>query len=88
MREQRIRQCINGLAELVQISLIDWVIKLTRRTKARESNEGFDEDSLAGIKLALDEVPWQQYGGRFVILVTDAGAREAKDPRSQTQMGP
>ncbi len=55
--------------------------------EARASNEGFDEDSLAGVKMALDEVPWQRFGGRFVILVTDAGAREAKDPRSQTQLG-
>lgn len=62
--------------------------RLSQLTEARESNEGFDEDSLAGIKLALDEVPWQQYGGRFIILVTDAGARDAKDPRGQTQMGP
>jgi serine/threonine-protein kinase PpkA len=62
--------------------------RLSQLAEARESNEGFDEDSLAGIKLALDEVPWQQYGGRFVILITDAGARDAKDPRGQTQMGP
>lgn len=62
--------------------------RLSQLAEARESNEGFDEDSLAGIKLALDEVPWPQYGGRFVILVTDAGARDAKDPRGQTQMGP
>ncbi len=62
--------------------------RLSQLEEARESNEGFDEDSLAGIKMALDEVPWQQYGGRFVILVTDAGARDAKDPRGQTQMGP
>ena len=62
--------------------------RLSQLAEARESNEGFAEDSLAGIKLALDEVPWQQYGGRFVILITDAGARDAKDPRSQTQMGP
>jgi len=61
--------------------------RLSQLAEARESNEGFDEDSLAGIKLALDEVPWQQYGGRFIILVTDAGARDAKDPRGQTQMG-
>lgn len=62
--------------------------RLSQLAEARESNEGFDEDSLAGIKLALDDVAWQQYGGRFVILVTDAGARDAKDPRGQTQMGP
>jgi len=33
-------------------------------------------------------VPWAQFGGRFVILVTDAGAREANDPRGQTRLGP
>jgi hypothetical protein len=76
-----------SLPELAEAS--DAILpRLSQLAEARESNEGFDEDSLAGIKLALDEVPWQQYGGRFVILVTDAGARDAKDPRSQTQMGP
>ena len=76
-----------SLPELAEAS--DAILpRLSQLAEARESNEGFNEDSLAGIKLALDEVPWQQYGGRFVILVTDAGARDAKDPRSQTQMGP
>lgn len=56
--------------------------------EAQASNDAFDEDSLAGIKLALDEVPWQQFGGRFIILITDAGARDASDPRSQTRLGP
>lgn len=56
--------------------------------EAAVSNEGFDEDSLAGIKLALDEVPWQDFGGRFIILVTDAGAREANDPRGETGLSP
>lgn len=51
---------------------------------ASESNEGFDEDSLAGIKTALDEVDWSSFGGRFLIMVTDAGARVAPDPRSAT----
>jgi hypothetical protein len=61
---------------------------LSRVEEARASNEGFDEDSLAGVKLALDEVPWQDFGGRFVILVTDAGARDANDPRGETHLGP
>lgn len=61
--------------------------RLDEVREAKASNEGFDEDSLAGVKVALDEVPWQQFGGRFVILVTDAGAREAKDPLSQTRLG-
>lgn len=61
--------------------------RLAQMEEAKASNEGFDEDSLAGVKMALDDVPWQQFGGRFVILVTDAGAREATDPRSQTRLG-
>lgn len=61
--------------------------RLDEVREAKASNDAFDEDSLAGIKAALDEVPWQQFGGRFIILVTDAGAREGKDPRSQTQLG-
>lgn len=62
--------------------------QLARVEEAKASNADFDEDSLAGIKLALDEVPWQEFGGRFIILITDAGAREANDPRGQTRLGP
>lgn len=50
------------------------------------STEGFSEDSLAGIKLALDEVKWSEFGGRYIILITDAGTREAPDPKSSTGM--
>jgi hypothetical protein len=62
--------------------------RLALAQEATMSNEDFDEDALAGIKLALDEVPWGEFGGRFIVLVTDAGTREATDPRSLTRMGP
>ena len=55
--------------------------------EAPESNEGFDEDAVAGLKAALDEIDWSGLGGRFVILVTDAGTRDANDPRSSTHLG-
>ncbi|WP_431282632.1 vWA domain-containing protein [Humitalea sp. 24SJ18S-53] len=54
---------------------------------ATESNEGFDEDAIAGLKSAIDEIDWASFGGRFLIMVTDAGAREANDPRSSTHLG-
>ncbi len=54
---------------------------------ATESNEGFDEDAIAGLKAAIDEIDWASFGGRFLIMVTDAGAREASDPRSSTRLG-
>lgn len=62
--------------------------QLGAASEAKASNEGFDEDALAGIKLAIDKVNWRDYGGRFVILITDAGTREATDPLSETKLGP
>ncbi|MGE0747067.1 MAG: vWA domain-containing protein, partial [Rhodospirillales bacterium] len=57
-------------------------------SEAKASNEGFDEDALAGIALALDQVKWADFGGRFIILITDAGTRESTDERSATRLGP
>jgi hypothetical protein len=34
--------------------------------------------------MALNEIKWEPFGGRFVVLITDAGARDANDPRSAT----
>jgi serine/threonine-protein kinase PpkA len=52
--------------------------------EAQASNDGFDEDGVAGLKMALDDINWEPFGGRFVVLVTDAGTRDANDPRSTT----
>ncbi|QNT77986.1 vWA domain-containing protein [Entomobacter blattae] len=53
---------------------------------APSSSASFDEDALAGIKKALDDVNWASFAGRYIVLVTDAGAREADDPHSLTKM--
>lgn len=54
---------------------------------AKVSSRSFDEDAIAGVKAALDEVNWDQSAGRYLILVTDAGAREANHPHSITKLG-
>ncbi|TDP44992.1 vWA domain-containing protein [Zavarzinia compransoris] len=54
----------------------------------RVSSPNFYEDSFAGIKLALDEMDWGPFGGRYIILITDAGSRAANDPSSDTHLGP
>jgi hypothetical protein len=51
------------------------------------NNAGFDEDSIAGVKEAVERVDWNAFGGRYMILVTDAGARGAEDPLSSTHLG-
>ncbi|WPB85408.1 vWA domain-containing protein [Sediminicoccus rosea] len=55
--------------------------------EAGASNQGFDEDAIAGIKTALDEVDWSGFGGRFIILITDAGTRDGNDPLAATALG-
>jgi serine/threonine-protein kinase PpkA len=54
---------------------------------ARVSSKGFNEDAYAGIYQAINHIDWRGYAGRFVVLITDAGARRANDPRSGTKLG-
>lgn len=51
------------------------------------SSIGFDEDPIGGIKTALDAIDWNALGGRYIILITDAGARTADNPHSITHLG-
>ena len=51
---------------------------------ARRSSKGFVEDSYAGIQQTLDGMDWSPYEARYIILITDAGAREGDDPLSST----
>lgn len=55
--------------------------------EARASNDAFDEDAIAGLKVAVQEIDWSRFGGRYVVLITDAGTRDADDPRSATRLG-
>ncbi len=55
-------------------------------TQATASSTGFDEDPIGGIKTALDEIDWNGMAGRFVVLVTDAGARPSTHPHSLTHL--
>jgi hypothetical protein len=55
--------------------------------KATEvSSQDFREDAYAGIKQAIDEISWGNFKARYIILITDAGAREGSDPLSGTGM--
>ncbi len=53
-------------------------------TPAEVSSQDFIEDAYAGIKLAIDELERGDYAARYVVLITDAGARPADDPLSST----
>ena len=55
---------------------------------ATVSSSSFYEDPYAGLKLAIDQMPWERYGGRYIILITDASGRPSDDPLSTTGLGP
>jgi len=54
---------------------------------ATASSRGFNEDAYAGVYDAIESIDWRGYSGRFVVLITDAGAREANDPLARTHLG-
>lgn len=60
---------------------------------ARANSPGFNEDSLAGVEDAIDAIDWDQMGvgdpidARYVILVTDAGPKDPRDPNARSEIG-
>jgi serine/threonine-protein kinase PpkA len=51
---------------------------------ASVSSRDFTEDAYAGVKQAIEAVDWSGHDARYIVLVTDAGARDADDPLSST----
>ena len=61
--------------------------KVNRVEPATVSSRGFSEDAFAGVYDAIEHIDWRGYDGRFIVLITDAGARDATDPLSSTRFG-
>ncbi len=59
---------------------------LNTTEEARVSTHSFNEDALAGLKTAIEELNWQPYQSRLIFLITDAGAIRNDDPYSTTGM--
>jgi serine/threonine-protein kinase PpkA len=52
------------------------------------SSRGWNEDAMAGVHEAIVNAAWGDFGGRYIILVTDAGPRSGTDPYAHTGMAP
>lgn len=61
---------------------------LARVEEAPVSTHSYNEDSLAGIKAAVDELDWSGYHSRVVVLITDAGPLPPGDPLAASPMSP
>lgn len=56
---------------------------LRRVNPADVSNIGFPEDSTAGIVAALDMPGWDSFGGRYVIVISDASPMRPDSPAAK-----
>ncbi|MCB1341140.1 MAG: VWA domain-containing protein [Pseudooceanicola sp.] len=58
---------------------------------ASVDSPGFNEDSFAGVEDAIDLTDWNGGGdpfdARIVILITDAGPKDIRDPNARSQIG-
>ncbi|MDH0637242.1 VWA domain-containing protein [Pseudomonas sp. GD03860] len=65
----------------------DFMAKVADLKQAKVSSKTFDEDAYAGVMHAVDKVDWSQFGARYVVLITDAGAIDGTDKLSGTGLG-
>lgn len=54
--------------------------------EAEASSHSFNEDALAGVKTALDDLDWRPYANRVLLLITDAGPLPLSDPYASTSL--
>jgi len=65
----------------------DFMSKVADLKQAKVSSSTFDEDAYAGVMHAVDKVDWSQFGARYVVLITDAGAIDGTEKLSGTGLG-
>jgi len=70
---------------VTMVSGEDFLKKIAQLQPAKVSSPLFDEDAYAGLETALTQIDWKQFGGRYIVLITDAGAIAGHDPLSMTK---
>ena len=51
------------------------------------STRAFAEDGYAGLAEAIQGIDWTGFGGRYLIMITDASSREGNSPLATTGLG-
>ena len=62
----------------------DFLARVADLKPASVSSAKFNEDPYAGVVEAVNQIKWEQFGGRYVVLISDAGAIEGSDPLSSS----
>ncbi|WP_165064266.1 vWA domain-containing protein [Desulfovibrio sp. ZJ200] len=61
--------------------------KLAQAQEAKISSHDFNEDSLAGVYKAVQDLNWEEYSSRLILVITDAGPLKSGDPYASVAMG-
>ncbi|MFC0179851.1 vWA domain-containing protein [Thorsellia kenyensis] len=64
----------------------DFLSKVSTLKEATVSSTLFDEDPYAGVMMALENIDWTEFGARYIVLITDAGAIEGDNKLSSTKL--
>ena len=64
----------------------DFLKKIADLKPADVSTPSFNEDTYAGLSTAINDIDWKQFGARYMVLITDAGAITGQDKLSTTQL--
>ena len=67
---------------------IDFLTAVHSLEASRVSTRSFDEDAFAGLNHAMTQIDWNGFDGRFVVLITDASARDASSPYTTIGLNP
>ncbi|MCF6231878.1 MAG: VWA domain-containing protein [Rhodobacteraceae bacterium] len=89
--EYRTRTLLPLVRRVDQTPVIATIRAATR--VADVNSPGFNEDSLAGVEDAVELTNWDAEAGdpfdaRIVILITDAGPKDIRDPNARSVIGP
>ena len=77
------------ISDFVSVSERETLEKLlVQLEECKASTHSFDEDSLAGVKEAVDALSWQTVDSKIILLVSDAGPLAGTDTSSKTGMSP
>lgn len=88
--EYRVREFVPLDHKAPQNAILDGLANMKAMEKA--STWGYPEDSLSGLKYAIDTPPWTgplvDFAGRMVILITDAPPKAQSDPHADSRLSP
>ncbi|NRF67074.1 VWA domain-containing protein [Aquincola sp. S2] len=70
-----------------QVSTREQFIAALQQVKATPSStRAYAEDAYAALDAAMSKIAWQRFGGRYVVFITDASAREGNSPLASSKL--